>query len=230
MDYKTEFGIRLDKLEASSEMEIYRNLQALRASHRVFNGNYYELMRCLNHLKDPREALAMYAPEQRENLELLIDESSRLFHNFLASAKSLVDHTRVIVDRLYLNHEFRNEYQRKLDQEIANNPVQKFVQKMRNYTQHYTLPILALQISFTGDIEMSVCVDVKILKQWGKDNWGSPVMAYLETLADDFCLTSLSSEYFTLVQDFYRWLAERQTQIHQSDFDKLQKMKDELTI
>ena len=29
MEYKTEFGIRFDKLQASPEMEIYRNLQAL---------------------------------------------------------------------------------------------------------------------------------------------------------------------------------------------------------
>lgn len=224
---KTEFGIRLDNLEASSEMEIYRNLQALRASHRVFNGNYHELVRCLEHLKNPRKSLFLYTPERRENLELLIDEASRLFHNFLASAKSLVDHTRVIINRLYSNHEFRNEYQKKLEQEIANNPVQKFIQNLRNYTQHYTLPILALEIAFKEDIEMSMRVDVKILKQW--DKWGSSIN-YLETLGDSLCLLSLSTQYFTIIQSFYCWLADKQTQIHKSDFDNLQRMKDELTI
>ena len=44
MEYKTEFGIRFDKLQASSEMEIYRNLQALSASYGVFKGNYDELV------------------------------------------------------------------------------------------------------------------------------------------------------------------------------------------
>ena len=131
MEYKTEFGISFDKLQASPEMEIYRNLQALSASYGVFNGNYGELRRYLEHLNDPKESLFIYSSEQRENLELLLEETSRLFHNFLASAKLLVDHTRVIVNRLYSNQEFIKKYQEKLDRDIANNPIQKFVHKLR---------------------------------------------------------------------------------------------------
>jgi hypothetical protein len=229
MEYKTEFGISFDKLQASPEMEIYRNLQALSASYRVFNGNYDELRRYLEHLNEPKESLFMYSSEQRENLELLLDETSRLFHNFLASAKSLVDHTRVIVEKLYFNKEFKKEYDKKLAGELANNPVQKFVQRLRNYTQHYTLLIPDLEITFgEDDIEMSVRLDVKILKQW--PDWGPIPLSYLEESGDSLCLISLSNDYFVLVQKFYQWLTERQTQLHQSDFENLQKMKDELTI
>ena len=228
MEYKTEFGISFDKLQASPEMEIYRNLQALSASYAVFNGNYDELRRYLEHLNDPKESLFIYSSEQRENLELLLEETSRLFHNFLASAKSLVDHTRVIVNRLYSNQEFIKKYQEKLDRDIANNPIQKFVHKLRNYTQHYTLPILALQIEFAEDVEMTVRVDVEILKQC--DQWDKISMSYLENLGDSLCLISLSNEYFVIVQQFYQWLTERQTQLHRSDLENLQKMKNELTI
>ncbi|MBE9143364.1 hypothetical protein [Planktothrix mougeotii] len=227
MRYKTEFGIRLDQLEASPEMEIYRNLQALSASYRVFAGNYNELIQYLEHLKNPRESLPLYNNiDKRKEVNLLLDETSRLFHNFIASAKTLVDHTRVIVKRLYSNQEFIKEYQAKIDQDIANNDVQKFVQHLRNYTQHYTLPIPALQIAFAEDIEMSMRLDVNILKQWGE--WGRS-RSYLETLGDNLCLISLSNEYFTLIQNFYQWLTERQTQLHKSDLEKLQKMNDELT-
>lgn len=139
MEHKTEFGKRLDQLQASSEMEISRNLQALSASYKVFKKNYDELVCHLDHLNNPRESLFMYSYEQRENLDRLIDETSRLFHNFLASAKSLVDHTRNIVKRLYSNQEFKKEYDAKLAEDIANNPVQKIVQRLRNYTQHYIL-------------------------------------------------------------------------------------------
>jgi len=228
MKYKTEFGSRFDKLQASSEMEIYRNLQALSASYRVFKKNYDELVYHLDHLNNPRESLFIYSSEQRENLERLINETSRLFHNFLASAQSFVDHTRNIVNRLYSNQEFRKEYQEKIDRDIINNPVRRFVQDLRNYTLHYTLPIPALQIEFAEDIEMSVRLDVEILKQW--DKWHTISKSYLETLEESFCLISLSNEYFFLIQNFYQWLTEHQTQLHQSDFDNLQKMRDELTI
>jgi hypothetical protein len=228
MDYKTEFGNRFDKLQASSEMEIYRNLEALSASYRVFKRNYDELVYHLDHLNAPRESLFMYSSEQRENLERLIDETSRLFHNFLASAKSLVDHTRVIVNRLYFNQEFKKEYDKKLAGELANNPVQKFVQRLRNYTQHYTLPIPELEIEFAEDIAMSVRLDVELLKQW--DGWDTISMSYLKESGDSLCLISLSNKYFVLVEQFYQWLTERQTQLHKSDLENLQKMNDELTI
>jgi disulfide oxidoreductase YuzD len=224
---KTEFGKRLDQLQASPEMEISRNLQALSASYRVFKKNYDELVSHLEHLKNPRESLFMYSYQQRENLNRLIDETSRLFHNFLASAKSLVDHTRNIVKRLYSNQEFIKEYEAKIAGDIANNSVQQFVQRLRNYTLHYILPIPALQIEFAEDIKMSVRLDVEILKQW--DKWGSS-RSYLEQLEDSLCLISLSNEYFFLIQNFYQWLTERQTQLHQSDFENLRKMNDELTI
>jgi hypothetical protein len=228
MDYKTEFGNRFDKLQASSEMEIYRNLEALSASYRVFKRNYDELVYHLDHLNAPRESLFMYSSEQRENLERLIDETSRLFHNFLASAKSLVDHTRVIVNRLYFNQEFKKEYDKKLAGELANNPVQKFVQRLRNYTQHYTLPIPELEIEFAEDIAMSVRLDVELLKQW--DGWDTISMSYLKESGDSLCLICLSNKYFVLVEQFYQWLTERQTQLHKSDLENLQKMNDELTI
>lgn len=109
---KTEFAKRFETFQNSPEMEIYKNLLALKASFRVFNGNFNELQEYLEHLKTPNEPLVKYSYNKRENIEALIDESSRLFHNFLSSAKSLVDHTRVIVNRLYpADHEFNQEYQ-----------------------------------------------------------------------------------------------------------------------
>jgi hypothetical protein len=57
----TSVNLPLDKLQASSEMEINRNLQALSASYRVFKGNYDELVHHLDHLNDPTESLFMYS-------------------------------------------------------------------------------------------------------------------------------------------------------------------------
>ena len=208
-------------------MDIYRSLQALQSSFQVFEGNFAELVKLLEPLEDPREALFNYAaPDKRENLDNLIEETKRLLHNFLASVKSLVDHTRVIVNRLYPeDHEFRGEYQRKLNQDLANNVLQKFVQNLRNYTQHYTLPILALQITFLGesnDLNMTLRMDIEILKQW--DKWGSS-RAYLDSLKDGLPIIALASRYYILIQDFYIWLSERQSEIHQADFDLLEKMQ-----
>jgi hypothetical protein len=230
--YKTEFGRLFDILEQSREMEIHQNLQALQFSFQVFEGNFAELVKLLEPLEDPRESLLMYAaPDKRENLDHLIVDTKRLLHNFLASAKSLVDHTRVIVNRLYPeDHEFRIEYQKKLNQDLSGNALQKFVQNLRNYTQHYTLPVLALQISFSSDsneLNSTLRIDVEILKQW--DKWGGS-KAYLESLENGLPVIALASGYYILIQDFYIWLSDRQSDIHQVDFDNLEKMREKLVI
>jgi hypothetical protein len=221
-NYKTPFGKSLDNLEASKEMEIYRNLQALKASFHVFGGNFHELMRLLEPLQDSKASLMMYSPEKRENLDVLVGETKRLFHNFLASSKTLIDHTRVVVNRLYSEHEFQDEYQQKVSQDLANHPLQKFVQNLRNYTHHYTLPIEALQITYSEDLNFSMRLDVNALKVWG--NWGSS-LSYLESFGNNVCLATLVTEYFVLIQNFYNWLAERQTVVHQADLANLQRMQ-----
>lgn len=229
--YQSEFGRRLEIFEKSREMDIYRTLQSMQASYQVFEGNFAELVKLLEPLEDPKESLFKYAPpDKSEDLDNLMAEAKRLLHNFLASAKSLVDHTRTVVKRLYPDdHRFRGEYQKKLNQDLANNPLQKFVQNLRNYTQHYTLPILALQITFLGEsnkLNSTLRIDVELLKQW--DNWGSS-RAYLESLKDGVPIIAIASGYYILIQDFYIWLSERQAEIHQADFDNLERMQQELT-
>lgn len=91
---------------------------------------------------------------------------------------------------------------------------------------HYTLPIFELHTEFAEDIEMSMRLEVEKLNQW--HGWNSISRSYLKTLGENFCIISLSNEYFFLIQNFYQWLTERQTQLHQSDFENLQKMHDEL--
>jgi ribosomal protein S13 len=226
---KTEFGKRLDNFNQSPEMKIYQNLQALKSSFRVFEGNFHELMQFLKHLEDSRESLTKYASDQKENLELLIEETSRLLHNFLASAQSLVEHMKIIVDNNTKKHsnsrEFKKEYQIKLDQDIKNNPLYIFVKKLRNHTLHQALPVLALSMIFADDLRFSMRIDIKTFKQW--DSWRG-AKNDLETIEDTLCIADLVNKYFMLICDFYTWLTERQQNIYQPDIEKLQKMKKEM--
>ncbi len=228
--YKTEFGKRFDVLEQSKEMDIYRNFQALQASFSVFIGNFDELTRGLGHLKDSRSSLAMYNNDHRDNIESLLEQSSRFFHNFLASAFSLIEHTRKIVNRLYSGKAFKDEYQKKLEQDVISQPIHSFVKELRNYSQHYTLPILALQMTFLEgfeDFDFRVKIDIEILKQW--DNWKG-AKSYLDGLGDSFCIETIAKEYFVLIQNFYGWLTQRQLSVHKADFERLQQMQQDLTI
>lgn len=226
---KTEFGKRFDNFNQSPEMKISQNLQALKSSFRVFEENFHELMQLLKDLEDSRESLTKYASDQQENLELLIEETSRLLHNFLASAESLVEHMKIIVDNNTKKHsrfrEFKKEYQIKLDQDIKNNPLYIFVKRLRNHTLHQALPVLALSMIFADDLRFSMRIDIKTFKQW--DSWPG-AKNDLETIEDTLCIADLVNKYFMLICDFYTWLTERQQNIYQPDIEKLQKMKKEM--
>ena len=230
--FLTEAGKRLQAIEQSREMDVYQNSRALLSSFQVFEGNFGELLALLKPLEDPMEALRKYvAPERGEDLDKLLREAKRLIHNFLSSAKTLVDHTRVIVDRLYPEeHEFRAEYQNRITEKLANNTLQKFIQRFRNYTQHYALPISGLQIQFQGEPESlnsTLKVDVEVLKKW--NGWGSS-RAYLESFSEGLPIIALASGYYLLIQDFYMWLSERQEELHKDDFDNLEKMKKDISL
>ena len=92
-------------------------------------------------------------------------------------------------------------------------------------TASYTLPILALQLTFSEDLNFNMKMDVEILKQW--DGWGTS-RAYLEAIGDNFCIVTLANEYFVLIQGFYSWLIQRQQELHQADFENLRQMEEEL--
>ncbi|MHC5599281.1 MAG: hypothetical protein ACYTXC_25620, partial [Nostoc sp.] len=119
------------------------------------------------------------------------------------------------------------EYEEILKKDVLSDPLQKLVQNLRNYTLHYTLPLLALQISFSNNLNFSMQIDVEVLKQW--DNRKSS-KSNLETLEKSFSVLDLVNTYFALIQNFYTWLTARQHNIHQADLEKLEKMQKELMI
>ncbi|MEM8779022.1 MAG: hypothetical protein AAGF26_09145, partial [Cyanobacteria bacterium P01_G01_bin.49] len=191
------------------------------ATFSVFRENYYKLMNDLENLKDSPKSLEMYNYDIPQSNERLIDEISRLFHNFLASAQSLVDHTTVSVSKLYSNHDFKDEYDIKKNKKLATNEVQKFIQKLRNYTQHYTLPLGGLEITFQQDIgiDLPMKLEVESLLKW--KHWGDSKQ-YLERNIEGIFLEDLVQDYYQLIEDFYHWLDKRQHEIHKSDFEKLE--------
>lgn len=231
--FTTLFWERLDSFLQSPEMEIYQSLQALKATFRIFEGNYYELNKWLEMLKNSENAsvfspsLSVYSSNSsdEEALEILLDKTLRLLHNFLASAFSLVDHTRNIVEKLYSSTEFEHEYKQKLQQDVKDSLICKFIKVLRHYTLHYKLPILSLQITSGENLNFTMRLDVESLRQYKK--WDG-ANAYLENLDDDLCVLTLVDEYYESIKKFYTWLNERQASIHQADLERFQTMKEEL--
>jgi hypothetical protein len=68
-----------------------------------------------------------------------------LLHNFVAAAKSLVDHTRVAYRDLYAASGAIPQYQTEVDRRFVNDPLSKFIAGLREMAQHVRLPMVSVQ-------------------------------------------------------------------------------------
>lgn len=81
----------------------------------IFRGNTDSLLQALNKLDDPMEYAKSLSSGDLESRHQVLREVSCLFHNFLAGAMTLVDHTRVFVDEFYLGTEVHKEFKARVN-------------------------------------------------------------------------------------------------------------------
>src|SRR5437773_2418120 len=89
------------RLEASEGAWIGTQIRRLHISYLIFQGNYTELKNALDTFRQPATGLVLFIPDNQTELEAYQHNVIRQLHNFLASAKTLVDHMRDIVREVF---------------------------------------------------------------------------------------------------------------------------------
>jgi len=90
---------------ASNGMKFLNRMKIYGFSFHCFKINSLELNKILEKLSDVDFAIEIWDVEKRDRQHLIFQETVRHFHNTVASAKSLVEHTRLFVDEYYLKNE-----------------------------------------------------------------------------------------------------------------------------
>jgi hypothetical protein len=89
---------------SSKGMEYLNRAHYRSFTRNIFVGNAEQLLHALNSLTDPMAYAKSLAGQVVDRNDQIMREVNRLFHNFLAGAMTLVDHTRVFVDEFYLGN------------------------------------------------------------------------------------------------------------------------------
>src|SRR5687768_14347232 len=89
----------------------------------LFRRNYDELRLFLNFLDHPRNGIMMSEVGSRWLAHEAMLEVMCLLHNFVAAAKSLVDHTRVVYRDLYESRGAIPRYQDEVDRRFVKDPL-----------------------------------------------------------------------------------------------------------
>ena len=102
----------------------------------IFLKNYKELSEAILHFENYKNSLELFDQNKPEGREKYYNEITRLLHNFLASAKTLIEHTRIFLKKYYLNTKICERYKEKVKKEFEDDELSRFIQDLRNYILH----------------------------------------------------------------------------------------------
>ncbi|MHC8310918.1 hypothetical protein ACYZUC_15040 [Pseudomonas sp. GT1P32] len=228
----TEDFSYFQQIHDSPGMKFLNKLHTRSFSLNIFQMNALELMEATKKVRDPDEGLFLMSQDNKEAGQQAHRELSRHIHNFAASSKTLVDHTRVFLEENYSKTEIIKSVQTKITSTFTNDPVSKFVHDLRNYMLHKGLPnshmFLLLQQDpakpeLGAELTTGIRFDTKSLSEWS--GWTAAAKQYLEQNEEYINIHHFTEEYLLRVNTFHSWLEELLCEHHSADIERLQELQ-----
>ena len=217
-------------LQLKAELEEnpgFKYLQRRKSHERsiyVFGGNFRQFAELVDLIQTPEFYLKQTPGKKTEELQA---ELIRLFHNYLAAAKSLVDHTRAYVEQWHAGDEFHLKYQDRIKSSFVDSSVSKMTLDLRNYLMHRGLPPSTIrerfEIGAKKPPEIKILFRASSMTDW--KGWSSKSKEYMKEHGSYFELKPLVAEYQNLVSSFYKWFSSELHEMHKSELEKLEALK-----
>ena len=217
-----------EKIEASIGYKAIIQLELLSLNFHIFNANYEQWKNYVESLKTPDIFMRLWDHKSRKESNLVLAELTRLLLNFLGSATSLVAVTRNSIPVWYKDTKFAREYEDRKDQVKSTNEA-KFIEGLRNYSQHDRLPFITNQYSIDMNekkIAMHFILDRDVLLRgdWKKEK-GKDFLTNSEKEVD---IEKIVARYHKLILEFHQWMFGRIQEINYEEIQITSAMQKEL--
>ncbi len=136
-----------EKRETLKGTKIIRLLKHLAVTHYSFRVNYNELSKLINIFEKDDEIIYL---KNREKIDRLLYEFSRLLLNYISSVSTFVDHVRRVRHKLN-NDKIDRQFKKELDN-ISKDENIIFLKDLRNYTIHEKLPEVAANFTLKNQV------------------------------------------------------------------------------
>ena len=215
--------------------DIHFTVQMMQVNYIIFRKNYDELLRLQKDFDQPLNfnEIAMQTDRGKEIAQDTILEFTRLLHNFLASAKMLVDVTRRWVRQQFADSEFLDKYQKEVSDRFANNVQAQFLKDLRNYTLHRTLPISIpeLRMQQADEHTLKSSLGIVLLKgyllEW--KNWSELGRMQIDMAFEgEVDIMSVCSQYFNNETSFTKWLFWQVRELFNEEIDQINSVIDRM--
>jgi len=167
------------KIHESEGYKIRAKIDILNISFYVFKKNHTELNSAILTYRLPQVYIKLWDIRNRKKLYQFQKEIIRLFHNFLSSSGSLIDHTRIFIRELYENTDFLEEYRNEIKKEFEDSTLAQFIKDLRNYILHKGIPLIKPNLPLEQN-KVFFLISVYKLQKW--DKWSKKSREYLNNL------------------------------------------------
>ncbi|MEN3979938.1 hypothetical protein [Acinetobacter sp. CWB-B33] len=212
----------------SRGMQYINRMHSRTFSVNIFNINTIELLELISHINDPNEGINILMQDNRQGSDQLHREINRKIHNFVASAMTLVEHTRNFMREYYSETNILKDYENKIKNELGQDTLIKFIQDLRNYMVHNGLPPTQMFMEFkslmdgsgTGITTTGIRIKTDKLLEWSR--WTNPAKEYLQSLGEFIDINAMVTEYQSKILEFHQWLDAALENHHYHDLEKLE--------
>jgi hypothetical protein len=149
---------------------------------------------------------------QIQKFELLRKETARLLHNYLSAWFSLREQIYA-AEKSLANAPLLSEIKLKKGDIFSDNLENSFIQGLRNYTQHRSLPLMKLESSVSFDLDQpdfeidhSLYLDTTELLKW--DGWQTSAKQYLGDNPEKIPINEIVKRNFLDIKNFNSWLIQ----------------------
>jgi DNA polymerase III alpha subunit (gram-positive type) len=229
---RQQFGRELQELdreiEVSEGYRFYNRMSLLEKSYFVFDVNYLNLKHILNEFEQPMVFLKLWEEKNRNRFDLFINDVIRLLHNYLAGARTLLDHIRMLQDDMFREIDFSDEYRTRWNQQFGGSALPQFVEDLLIYMLHKGVPFALAELSFDRlgsgvEVDSAIRLDTSKLGEW--DGWSEKGREYLDTLDYKVRLDDIVKEHAANLAAFHQWFVTRQSELHQEAAKELEELK-----
>jgi hypothetical protein len=211
----------IEEYVASPACALFKRLKVHELGYRIFLTNFGEWQRSID-AKCPNDPMArIQIMQDRSWVEPYLGEVTRTLHNFVASALTLVDTTRVVYRELYEPKKLLPEYQGEIDTRFIKDGTAQFVKDLRQFCQHYRLPLLTAKVGLNlepqgGHIQWGVPISREQVEVWS--GWSATSKVFIAGFEKEIDLEAVAKEYRDKVVAFNAWLEGKQKEIHAAEW------------
>jgi hypothetical protein len=199
------FGELQKRITSHPGKPIFDALRVYDMSKFILDGNSTRLRQLICILEDPKDPARISGIDRRSHLQWHFGDVNRRFHNFLTSITTLVDHTRHLMCEDFIKKDHQKEYQNKVKDVFATDPLTQFLQGFRNYMTHYAIPHLSLQEQYgstdTNPEPLKLLIDLDHLE--ARFHWNSPSRKFIEISKPEIRMLKLVDDYGLKSKNFY---------------------------